>query len=46
MTPQPSTAAATGSDDASKPGNGHGDENHEHSGPPGQDKEKHKDKKP
>lgn len=25
------------SDDDSRPGNGHGDENHEHTGPPGQD---------
>jgi len=38
-TPPPPT---TTPDDNSKPGNGYGDQNHDHTGPPGQNKEKGK----
>ena len=32
-----SPMSAKGGDNSSRPGNGHGDTNHEHNGPPGQD---------
>lgn len=38
--PTPPTPPTTTPDDNSKPGNGYGDKNHDHSGPPGQNKDK------
>jgi hypothetical protein len=48
VTPPPSTPAPSTPPPASteqRPGWGHGDQNHEHTGPPGQEKEKEKGKK-
>jgi hypothetical protein len=41
-TPAPPPPPTTPPDDNSKPGNGYGDQNHDHTGPPGQNKEKGK----
>jgi len=40
--PPPPPPPTTMPDDNSKPGNGYGDKNHDHTGPPGQDKDKGK----
>jgi hypothetical protein len=39
-TAPPPTTPTTTPDDNSRPGNGYGDTNHDHTGPPGQDKDK------